>query len=76
MLNYSERTEYGGMNGSRYLQGDCAIGDVKTLSIVFHKKPRGEGDSKKYNPPSEWEYPRPGRIFSPITDYVCDYVNS
>ena len=76
MLNYSERTEYGDMSGSRYLQSDCAVGGVKTLSIVFHKKPMGEGDSETYNPPPEWEYPRPGTIFSATTNYVCDYVNS
>jgi hypothetical protein len=63
------------MSASRYLQGECEVGRVKTLSMIFYKQPMGKGEGEKYNPPAEWDYPTPGSFLGGTTNYVCNYLN-
>ncbi|ALE02667.1 surface-adhesin E family protein [Candidatus Pseudothioglobus singularis] len=75
MLDYLIPTEDGDMSASRYLQGECEVGRVKTLSMIFYKQPMGKGESETYNPPPEWDYPAPGSLLGVTTNYVCNYLN-
>ena len=74
MLDYLIPTEVGNMSASRYLQGECGVGRVKTLSMIFYKQPMGKGKGETYNPPPEWDYPAPGSVFGVTTNYVCNYL--
>ena len=74
MLDYLIPTEVGNMSASRYLQGECGVGRVKTLSMIFYKQPMGKGKSETYNPPPEWDYPAPGSLLEVTTNYVCNYL--
>jgi len=75
MLDYLIPTEDGDMSASRYLQGECEVGRVKTLAMIFYKQPMAKGKSETYNPPPKWDYPSPNSLFGVTTSHVCDYLN-
>ena len=74
MLDYLIPTEVGNMSASRYLQGECGVGRVKTLTMIFYKQPMGEGSGETLDG-AEWTYPPSGSIGMGLLNDVCDLVN-
>ena len=54
-----------------YRETDCKIFRYKDLSVTFHDKPMGSGDSKDFTPPSGWMYPPPNTAMAAILNAVC-----
>ena len=64
--------EDGDLSYKGYMQGDCEMFRVKTLSGIFYKQPMGEGSGKRYtssNP--EWIYLPPNSTGEEILKQVC-----
>ena len=56
-----------------YIQGDCKLFRLKTLSFSSHKKPMGEGGAAKTDntPDKDWFYPPPESAAETVLKLVC-----
>jgi hypothetical protein len=57
-----------------YVQGDCKMTRVKSLSFNLHKERMGKGESIHWAS-DDWHYPRPDSHMYYELNFVCDYVD-
>ena len=67
------KPEDGVWSSTLYIQGDCKLFRLKTLSFSSHKKPMGEGGAAKTDntPDKDWFYPPPESAAETVLKLVC-----
>ena len=73
LTDYLEPDKWGDLSNKMYIQGDCNLFRVRTLSYVFHKLPMGDGTGEAEEPveKEKWSYPTPDAVEETILKVVC-----
>ena len=71
LANYLKPTETGTLSAKTYVQADCKLFRLKSLSFSFHKEPMGNGTAGTFTPNQDWQYPPPNSSIETILKKIC-----
>ena len=73
LTDYLKPSEMGDLSIIKYSQLDCSIFRYKVLVFQTYKNSMGEGEKTlDYNPPGEWDYPRPNTSTEIMYKKICE----
>ena len=76
LRDFLKPSEGGMLSGATYIEGDCKISRIKSLSYSVHYQSMGRGEGEQSLPignNGDWRYPSPDDVEKTILDFVCDY---
>ena len=74
LVDYLKTYKDGYLSGEVYVQGDCKLFRIKSLSYVHHKEPMSGGTGDLQKPTGKngnWTYPAPNSPGKTILKSVC-----
>ena len=72
MIGWEGPDEYGNQSVKVYIEGDCKVRRIKTLSYIFFTGRLGKGSSDQQEVANkDWKYPPPGSIDANLLRDLC-----
>ena len=69
--DYLKPLSGGSFSGKFYVQGDCKLFRMKTLSTSLYKEPMSKGTGETFTPPDKWKY-LPNSVLELVTKSLCN----